>query len=305
MCKSRRCGGAASTIEARVAGLSVSINRRRRSVLAAAMTILPGTALASGPGAGRLVLAATGDQAVSAGAGIAIPGGAERLPTVAPFPPLPPAEVRRFSVSMGNYTDSLKLAEIIYQLSHGDGRYRLETSGQATGLVALVYSGELTQSSEGSVSPAGLMPEHYREKRGRRPERSLRFDWKAGVMIGQGDPPEVRLPPGTQDRLSLAYQLGLMARSDSRLLAAGTRFALPLAAMREIEDVAITSTGSTRLRINGGDYEAVKFEIRGERHADDRIDVWLAPAQAMLPIRIRFAEGGGKVIDQVQVMPRS
>ena len=114
-----------------------------------------------------------------------------------------------------------RVAEITYRLDHGSGRYRIETTAQATGLVALVYSGQLTQTSEGSLGGGGLLPEHYAEKRGRRPERSIRFDRSRSLMIGIGDVREVPLPPGTQDRLSLGYQLGLVARGAPRLVSAG------------------------------------------------------------------------------------
>lgn len=226
------------------------------------------------------------------------------LPT--PIPPLPPDETRHFSVTLGDYTDGVRVAEISYRMTHGDNRYRLETSGQASGLIALVYSGQLTQASEGRVGPTGLMPESYREKRGRRAERMIRFDWNSQVMIGNGDPPaEVPLPAGTQDRLSLAYQLGLLVRQDPLRAAAGARFSVPLASMRSVDAVTVSAGGLATLRVNGSGLAAIKFEIRGERHANDRIDVWLSPEQAMLPLRIRFLDDGSKVIDQVQNLARS
>lgn len=221
------------------------------------------------------------------------------------MPALPPDETRHFHVTLGDYIAGMRVAEASYRLSHGAGRYRLETSAQATGMIALVYSGQLTQASEGRVGPGGLMPESYREKRGRRPERSLRFDWETHRMFGSGDPPEVALPEGTQDRLSLAYQLGLLVRQDERRAQAGARFDVPLAAMRSIDVVTVTADGSSSLRINGSSVSAVKFEIRGERHKGDRIDVWLSPQQSMLPLRIRFLDDGNKVIDQVQDLQRS
>ena len=221
------------------------------------------------------------------------------------MPALPRDETRHFNVTLGDYTDGMRVAEASYRLSHVDGRYRLETTAQATGLIALVYSGQLMQVSEGRVGAGGLMPESYREKRGRRPERAIRFDWQAGKMIGIGNPADVPLPAGTQDRLSLAYQLGLLVRQDSRRAQAGARFEVPLAAMRSIDRVTVTSGGPSSLRINGMQVPAVKFEIRGERHQEDRIDVWLSPEQSMLPLRIRFLDDGSRIIDQVQNLQRS
>ena len=221
------------------------------------------------------------------------------------MPALPPNETRYFNVTLGDFTRGVNVAEIAYRMTHGDNRYRLETSAEATGLVALVYSGQLTQVSEGRIGPTGLMPESYREKRGKRPERSIRFDWNTNVMIGNGEPAEVPLPTGTQDRLSLAYQLGLLVRQDPRRGAAGARFEVPLAAMRSVDLARITSDGPTSLRVSGSGLAAIRFGIRGERHAEDRIDVWLSPEQSMLPLRIRFVDDGSKVIDQVVNLSRS
>ncbi|MET0507803.1 MAG: DUF3108 domain-containing protein [Burkholderiaceae bacterium] len=230
---------------------------------------------------------------------------AASLPSRPALPPLPPPETRRFDVSIGDYHEGARLAEVSYRLDHGDGVYRIDTAAQATGVVALVYSGQLTQTSEGVVGPDGLVPERYVEKRGRRPERTLRFDRSRGRMIGNGDPPEVALPVGTQDRLSLGYQLGLIARADRRATKAGYHLSLPLASMKRIEMASIKCGGETVLRVRGEHFRTVKYEIRNERHADDRIDIWLGPDQFMLPVRIRFEEGDGRVIDQVLAPRRS
>lgn len=235
-------------------------------------------------------------------AGIVLPDAARvgRIAMAVPaLPALPEPETRRFDVSIGDYDQGARVAEITYRLDHGSGRYRIETTAQATGLVALVYSGQLTQTSEGSLGAGGLMPEHYAEKRGRRPERAIRFDRSRSLMIGIGDDREVPLPPGTQDRLSLGYQLGLVARGDPRLVSAGQQLSLPLASLKTIDTVTVTCTGETGLRVRGERLRAVKFEIRNPRHADDRIDIWLGPDQSMLPVRIRFVEAEGKVIDQI------
>lgn len=231
---------------------------------------------------------------------------AEPAVSPSPMPELPPDEIRHFNVTLGDYGDGVRVAEMSYRMTHGDNRYRLDTAGQASGLIALVYSGQLIQASDGRIGPTGLMPESYREKRGRRPERMIRFDWNTRTMIGNGDPPaEVPLPDGTQDRLSLAYQLGLLVRQDPLRAAAGARFGLPLAAMRSVDAVTIACGGRVTLRVSGSALAAIKFEIRGERHANDRIDVWLSPEQSMLPLRIRFLDDGSKVIDQVWNVARS
>jgi hypothetical protein len=278
------CGGAASSGPIERNPFRVGETVRRRTLIAAV-----GAMMAPAWGVDPLSTAAT----------------APSQPTGIALPPLPPPETRRFDVSLGEYNQGARLAEVSYRLEHGDGRYRIDTMAQATGVVALVYSGQLTQTSEGIIGPAGLVPERYVEKRGRRPERSLRFDHGRGRMIGNGEPPEVALPVGTQDRLSLGYQLGLIARADRRATKAGYNLLLPLASLKRVDIAAIKCGGETLLRVRGELFRTIKYEIRNERHADDRIDIWLGPDQSMLPVRIRFEEGDGKVIDQVLAPRRS
>ena len=217
---------------------------------------------------------------------------------------LPDPVTQNFQVYYGDASRNLVVAEARYRLAHGDGRYEVGTEGRAIGVVAIFYSGVLVQQSVGRVGPGGLLPERYREKRGRRPERRVRFDYARGMLIGNGDPPpEVPLLPGTQDRLSIFYQVGLMARARPRDFTTGSQFSVPLASMKTIDRPRFTVVGEETVRTSGSDVAALRFNVRNEDDPTDPvIDAWLAPAMSMLPARIRVEDEDGKVIDQVVVL---
>ncbi|NLD54203.1 MAG: DUF3108 domain-containing protein [Burkholderiaceae bacterium] len=217
--------------------------------------------------------------------------------------PLPEPVTQSFQVYYGDMSRKLVVAEASYRLAHGDGRYELGTEGKAIGVVAIFYSGVLVQQSVGRVGPAGLVPERYRERRGKRPERGIRFDYARGLMLGNGEPaPEVPLLPGTQDRLSIFYQVGLMARARPRDFVAGRQFTVPLASMKTIDQPRFTVVGEEPVRTARGDVAALHLKVRNEDDPTDPvIDAWLAPAMSMLPARIRVEDEDGKVIDQVVV----
>jgi hypothetical protein len=218
------------------------------------------------------------------------------------LPGLPDPRTLDFRIYYGDASRDMAVAEVAYRLAHGDGRYRLATDGHATGVVALFYSGNLTQTSQGRVTSAGLVPERYTERRGRRPERTLVFDRARGRLIGPGDPADIALPPGTQDRLSVFFQLGLLARGRSATLAAGHRFTMPLAAMRRVDRPTFTTRGPDAVKTSRGPLDAVRISIRNEDDPEDPVfDVWLAPTLDMLPVRVRMQESDGKVIDQVLI----
>jgi len=194
----------------------------------------------------------------------------------------------------------LRVAEISYRLDHEGNAYRIGTRGKAVGMLAMFYSGVLIQDSVGRIGRSGLLPERYSERRGDRAERVLRFDHTRNRMIGLAKPPEVAMPPGTQDRLSVFYQLGLMARSRPALFQPGNRFTLPLASLKRIDTPTFSVVGPADVRTVRGPVPSLHLKVRNEADPGDPvIDVWLAAGLAMLPSRIRMEEADGKVIDQV------
>lgn len=216
---------------------------------------------------------------------------------------LPPPGEQRFLVFYGDMSRDLRVAEIGYRLDHDADGYRLATQGKAVGMVAMFYSGVLVQNSVGRVGTEGLLPDRYSERRGNRAERVLQFDHaRHRMMLGPAGPPEVPLPPGTQDRLSVFYQLGLMARSQPALFQAGNRFTLPLASLKRVDIATFSVTGAGTVKTTRGAVPALRLTVRNEADPEDpTIEVWLGSELAMLPARIRVEEPDGKVIDQVLV----
>ena len=217
---------------------------------------------------------------------------------------LPDPGEHRFQVFYGDMSRDLPVAEVRYRLQHDADGYEISTQAKAIGVVALFYSGNLIQSSKGRIGAQGLLPERYAERRGKRPERVIRFDYERGRMIGIGDPPEVSLLPGTQDRLSIFYQLGLMARRSPARFEPGRRFILPLASMKRIDKPSFDVVGGESVNTVRGSLSALRFTVRNESDPEDpKIDVWLADSMSMLPARIRVEDHDGKIIDQVLVPP--
>jgi hypothetical protein len=119
-------------------------------------------------------------------------------------------------------------------------------------------------------------------------------------MFGRGNPPEIELPAGTQDRLSIFFQLGLIARARQSSFVKGYRFTMPLANTRDIVHPSFVVTAIEPQKTGRGMLDAIRITVRNEADPKDPVfDVWLAPSLSMLPVRIRMQEDDGKVIDQV------
>lgn len=165
--------------------------------------------------------------------------------------------------------------------------YTMESSLQALGLF------EAHQSSAGSVGPEGLVPRTFTQRSNRRPQLSVDFDWAAQrVTFSQtGDSAPTR--PQMQDRLSLTMQLAWRHRADPRAGAVE----LPVAGQRNTSTYTFNAAGAATLSLPAGRFETVKFE-RHKEDGDDALEVWLAPALCSLPVRVRFTDDRGLVIEQ-------
>jgi hypothetical protein len=216
-----------------------------------------------------------------------------------PLPALPGSRRQRFKVYWGEFSEGRSVARLEYRLSHDGERYELRTEGEAEGLLSLVYSGTLNQSSAGRLGPGGLQPVRYAETRGKRAERAVAFDPDGRRLLpGSGEP--VPLPAGTQDRLSVFYQIGLLVRAEPARFVAGLAFELPVATMREVRTERFVVVGPDVLMAPGGPIHALHLARPVRPGTEDpRIDLWLGYDFEMLPVRLRIEDAGRRVLDQV------
>jgi hypothetical protein len=256
---------------------------------------------ASGPPASSDVVTAADGTAVGGTAPDgAAPGADSARAARPPLPPLPGSRRQRFRVFWGDFSDGRSVARLEYRLVNEGDRYELRTDAEAEGLISLVYSGTLTQLSTGRLGPAGLEPLRYAELRPRRPERAVTFQPAARRLLPLGGGAPVPMPAGTQDRLSVFYQLGLMARADPAAFGAGTAVEVPVATMREVRIERFQVVGDDVLVVPGGPIRALHlFRPTPEGTSDPRIDLWLGYDFEMLPVRLRIEDPSKGVLDQV------
>ncbi len=108
------------------------------------------------------------------------------------------------------------------------------------------------------------------------------------------------MPDGLQDRLSVFYQLGLMARADPTLFAAGASVELPVAGSRGFQIERFAVIGEEVLTLPDGPLRALHLRRpapAGSR--DPGIDLWLGYDFEMLPVRLRIEDSSRRVLDQI------
>lgn len=220
--------------------------------------------------------------------------------TEPPLPSLPASRTQRFRVYWGDFSQQQSVARLEYQLVNQGDRYELRTDVRAEGLISLVYSGTLSQVSVGVLGPNGLEPARYAEIRSKSSERVVDFDRKLGQLMSLDGSPPVPMPVGTQDRLSVFYQLGLMMRRNPIALTAGQVIDMPVASMRAVQRERFVVVGEEMLMAPGGPIRTLHLQRpvpAGSR--DPRIDLWLGYDFEMMPVRLRLEESTDRVLDQV------
>ena len=181
--------------------------------------------------------------------------------------------------------------QISYQFKP-DGSYQLKSVAEAKGLAAFVLS-TLTQVSEGVVTERGLKPSTYIYQYGKNKDKSRRatFDWSAGTLTMEAGKKihAEDLAEGTQDFLSIMYQF---------------MFVPPLVQMqlavtdgKKLGHHVYSFEGEETLKTKMGMLRTIHI-AKTNASNDRKIDLWLAMDYRNIPVKMRFTEKDGSVIEQ-------
>lgn len=196
-----------------------------------------------------------------------------------------------FDVSQGE--GGMKVGEGVHRWEHDGRAYRMSTQLQTTGLAALLASVEYTQSSEGDVTPQGLVPRRFMvEQKGRETE-SATFDWRTNSVLVErrkGRSETESVVRGDLDVLSAWHMVAVRP---------GREYApeMSLVSNRGADPAAVEVVGMEDLQLPLGRVRAqhVRFKAHSGKLA---IDLWLSEQHAWAPVRVRLQDHKGKVLDQ-------
>ena len=221
-------------------------------------------------------------------------------PTVASAPSAPPQDPEsakpllpasgtiRYAIFMGTRGFQIGRAEHTWEFTE-DGRYRLTGMTETVGLAALLKTIRFENESSGRLVAGGLQPELYRtRKNGQDANENADFDWTAAaVHLSRGDKTE-SIVPGTQDILSLNYQLAYLPRPE-----AGA--SVGVVTGKKYSRYALDSLGEEELATPAGRFRTLHLRAMG----NDVTEIWIALDHHRLPVKIRFTDKKGDVYEQV------
>lgn len=211
---------------------------------------------------------------------------AEPAPAPAPLSPPWPRQGRvRYVVTYGE--NAFVIGETVHEWRVDGERYWIRTAAQPKGLAA-VFGKTRRQESSGSVSADGLRPEQFRDSREGRAEESAGFDWQRAQAFFSNGSSAGPLAPGMQDLVSVFYQLAwLMPRADLELA---------VATASRLGRWRFEWLGEEELALAAGKLATLHLRTRAD---GDTTEIWLAPGQGGLPVKIRHVDRKGDVFEQV------
>lgn len=190
-------------------------------------------------------------------------------------------------------------ARVLWQVAGGKYLTATETS-------AILFGKILDERSEGSITPQGLVPLAYTEKRFRKEPTTTRFDRHARLMRfgenGQTQP----LKGGEQDRASAIWQMIALVRAEKRPIVPGMTWRFMVAGQRDADPWTFIVRKRERINTALGEMEAVHIVRNPPADAKQRqVDIWLAPSLEWYPVRIRFQDSGEFVEQFIEEIKRS
>ena len=177
-------------------------------------------------------------------------------------------------------------------------RYTIQSVTRSEGMLKALLDDQITVESAGRVGADGLQPLEYSEHRLKDPKRDLKstFDWGKGVMrtVLHDEPTETKLPPGTQDRISVMYQF-------THMRSFGETLVMPISERRKIETHVYRYVGDEKLETPMGTFDTRHYQRVIGDPKDTRADVWLAKDRSNFPVRAIFDDPKGFRLEQTVV----
>jgi len=205
------------------------------------------------------------------------------VPTV---PRLPSHGVIHYRVDRGDSNFQIGVSRNEWEII--DGRYRLRSVVETTGLVWLFKAYRIEMESQGLITAEGLRPDSFALSRnGQTAKEKAFFDWET-MRVKIGNLPDQGLTHGTQDLLSFNYQLGYLPN----LVAGGD---LSIATGRKYGVYHLEVLGDELITLPAGEIRTLHLRAPGE----NTTELWLAYDYLLLPVKIRHVDNKGGSIVQV------
>jgi hypothetical protein len=198
------------------------------------------------------------------------------------------AGVIRFAIFKESLGMQIGRAEHRWEF-HEDGSYRLNGVTETSGIAAIFKPVRLEIESKGKMVAGGLQPDTFRSfKNGKDANENADFSWSTAAVALSRDGSVRPISPGTQDILSLNYQLAYLGK-----LAEGA--SIGVVTGKKYERYALDSLGEEDIEVPAGKFHTLHLRVM----TDNVTEIWIALDDTRLPVKIRFTDKKGESFEQV------
>ena len=194
-----------------------------------------------------------------------------------------------------NYTvehdDEVVANSVVSLQKTEDGNWRYESESRLTSLVAQILGVAVNEQSEWSWDNH-VQVHSYRYKRsGKEKHVHLRFDWQQMKVTNtiNGDPWQMDIPAGTQDKLSI--NLALMAH----LAQSETDISIPVADGGKLKTYDYKILGRESITTALGPVNTIKVTRNKRGRKDRQAILWLAPELGYVLVRMEKTDKDGEI----------
>lgn len=157
--------------------------------------------------------------------------------------------------------------------------------------------GSRTRTSSGQITGRGLEPTRFSDK-WRKRDLAAHFERDKDRVSFSANTPAAPLLPDAQDQLSVLLQVASMVAGDPLRYGPGSTITLPVVGPRDADSWTFTLQGEERLYLPLGKTLTLKLTRNPRREFDQKVEAWLAPELAYMPVRLRITQPNGDFVDQ-------
>lgn len=153
-----------------------------------------------------------------------------------------------------------------------------------------------SQTSVGELGPQGLSPRRFSDRA--RSEVAIHFQPDLGRIVFSNNSPQAPWQAGTQDRLSVFFQLAALMGGNPARFEPGATISIPTAGLRNVEPWDFTVVRRENLSLPIGEHPALLLRREPRHLYDQTLELWFAPTLGYLPVRIAISQSNGDRVDQ-------
>lgn len=157
--------------------------------------------------------------------------------------------------------------------------------------------GARVRTSSGRLTARGLQPARFSDA-WRKRNLVARFERDTGQVSFSAGTPAAALLPDVQDQLSVLLQLASQVAGDPGRHVAGSNITVPVVGPRDADVWTFTLQGEELVYLPYDNVQALKLIRNPRRPNDQKVEAWLAPSLAYMPVQVRITLPNGDFVEQ-------